>query len=262
MEKLYDRADIYDLLQTAQKDALTKAHWETLLRGKRVQTLLDVSIGSGNLTLPLLELGVALSGSDLSENMLKKCREKAAAKGYPVDLRVCDFREAAKCFRRQFDCVASTGNSLPYVPNSDLPGVLAQMDSLIRPGGYLYLDVRNWDRILRTRQRFYLYNPVFHGDTRINLVQAWDYNSDGTMDFNLLFTFEKENKIVQKELFQEHYYPVSRRFLLEILEKMGYEAPEIYCMPAQCGRFDETLDDWHSDWYALIARKPDCANCR
>jgi len=254
MEKLYDRADVYDLLENdPSRYVITKKHWQTLLAGKNVGSLLDVSIGSGNLTLPLLDLGVTLSGSDLSVNMLEKCREKAAAKGSAIDLRVCDFRELTKCFHQQFDCVASTGNSLPYVTNEEVLGVLAQMDALVRPGGYLYFDLRNWERILRTRQRFYLYNPVFDGDTRINLVQAWDYNLDGTMDFNLLFTFEKENKIRQKEIFQEHYHPVSQKLLLDKLAQMGYGSAEIYCMPAQVGLFDENKHDW----YALIARKPE-----
>lgn len=254
MEQLYDRADIYDSLENdpARYD-YTKKHWETILEGKSIQTLLDVSIGSGNLTLPLLDLGVVLSGSDLSESMLQKCREKAAAKGCHLDLRTSDFRELNRNFSGQFDCVASTGNSLPYVTNQEVLSVLEQMDGLVRPGGYLYLDVRNWDRILRTRQRFYLYNPVFRGDTRINLVQLWDYNPDGTMDFNLLFTFEKENKIVQKEVFQEHYHPVSQRILLDKLAALGYDSPEIYRMPAYAGKFDE---DKH-DWYAVIARKPE-----
>lgn len=205
MEKLYDRADIYDTLENdPARYAFTQKHWETILEGKSIQTLLDVSIGSGNMTLPLLDFGIILSGSDLSENMLQKCREKAAAKGRSMDLRVSDFRELNRNLSGQYDCVASTGNSLPYVANQEVLSVLEQMDSLVRPGGYLYFDVRNWDRIL------------------------------------------------QKEVFQEHYYPISRKLLLDKLEKLGYESPEIYRMPAHTGVFDE---DKH-DWYAVIARKP------
>ena len=63
---------------------------------------------------------------------------------------------------------------------------------------------------------------------------------------------EKENKIVQKEIFQEHYHPISQRLLLDKLEKLGYEAPEIFCMPAYIGEFDPE----NHDWYAVIARKP------
>lgn len=254
MEKLYDRADIYDLLEKdPSRYEFTKKHWETVLAGKQVKNLLDISIGSGNMTLPLLELGVELHGSDLSEAMLRRCQAKAAARNAVVGLKVCDFRELSANINGSFDCVASTGNSLPYVTNDEVLDVLEQMDALVCPGGYLYFDLRNWDLILRTRQRFYLYNPVFDGDTRVNLVQAWDYHVDGTMDFNLLFTFEKENKILQKEIFQEHYHPISQTLLLDKLKKLGYEAPEIRRMPAHAGAYDP---DKH-DWYSVIARKPE-----
>lgn len=252
MATLYDRTDIYDLFENEKKYAATRKHWETILEGKAVHSLLDVSIGTGNLTLPLLDLGIALYGSDLSETMLRKCQDKVDAKGGSIDLRVSDFRDLKKNFSEQFDCVASTGNALPYVPNTEITGVLEQMDALIRPGGYLYFDMRNWDKILKTRNRFYLYNPAFQGDVRINLIQVWDYNLDGSMDFNLLYTFEQENRIFQKEKFQEHYYPVAQKLLTDKLTAMGYQNFEILCHPAQFGAFD--LEK--SDWYCLIAQKP------
>lgn len=253
MNQLYNRADIYDLLENdPSRYAFIKKHWETILTGKSISSFLDVSIGSGNLTLPLLDLGVELHGSDLSNAMLYKCSEKAAAKNASIDLHVCDFRQLTQLFNTQFDCVASTGNSLPYVTNSEVLDVLVQMDSLVRPGGYLYIDLRNWDLILETRQRFYLYNPVFDGDIRINLVQAWDYNQDSTMNFNLLFTFEKENKIIQKEIFQEHYHPIKQRQILDQMQKLGYREIEIYRMPAHAGAFELQKHDW----YSIIARKP------
>ena len=66
MEKLYDRADIYDLLENDSRYEITKGHWQYLLKGKPVRSLLDVSIGSGNMTLPVLDLGIDLYGSNLS----------------------------------------------------------------------------------------------------------------------------------------------------------------------------------------------------
>ena len=194
MPSLYDRAEIYDLLENERRYEIAKRNWEVLLAGKNVRTLLDVSIGSGSVTLPLLDLGVRLSGSDLSEAMLERCRRKAAERGCEIDLRVSDFRELEQNFSGRFDCVASTGNSLPYVENDQVLGVLEQMDALVSPGGWLCFDLRNWDKILRTRQRFYTYPPFFRDDIRINLVQAWDYCPDGSMDFNLLYTFERDNR--------------------------------------------------------------------
>ena len=88
MSSIYDRTDIYDLLEDQTHWSAYKKHWKTLLQGKNVHSFLDVSIGSGSVTLPLCELGVQLAGSDLSEEMIRKCKEKASAAGYEIELRV------------------------------------------------------------------------------------------------------------------------------------------------------------------------------
>lgn len=142
------------------------------------------------------------------------------------------------------------GNSLAYVSNDEVMGVLEQMDSLVAPGGYLYLDLRNWDYVVQTKQRFYFYNPVFQGDTRINLFQVWDHNADNTVDFNLIYSFEQNNRILQKEIFQEHYHPIPQKMILDKLNAMGYDAPMLARFPAQAGEFKPD-----SDWYCLMAQK-------
>lgn len=258
MAELYDKTEIYDLFDDENKYRAVKKHWQTILEGKNIRSLLDVSIGTGSLTLPLAEMGVSLFGSDLNENMLKKCCEKAEKRGLSVNLRSCDFRCLKKKFTEKFDCVASTGNSLPHVNNPEILFVLEQMDSLVKEGGYLYFDIRNWDRILKDKTRFYLYNPAFDGDTRVNLIQVWDYNSDGSMTFNLLYTFEKGNAIYQKEFFQEHYFPVLRRLLLEKLQSLGYESIRLLCHPAY--RTDIAPED--ADWYCVTARKGSLSQTR
>ncbi|MDE7282229.1 MAG: class I SAM-dependent methyltransferase [Lachnospiraceae bacterium] len=251
MASVYDRADIYDLIEDESRYNVYKEHWKHILENRHIETLLDVSIGSGNVTLPLADLGVSLSGSDLSKSMLENCRKKADARNIDVELQCCDFRTVASRFTEKFDCVASTGNSLPYVSNEDVLKTLEQMDSLVKSGGYLYFDIRNWDKVLRDRNRFYLYNPFFDGDTRINLIQVWDYHEDDTMTFNLLYTFEKENKIFQKEHFEEHYIPVSQTILLDKLQKMGYENIEVMNFPS----YFKNIDINETDWYCVIARK-------
>lgn len=258
MAKLYDRADLYDLLENERRRQIVKRHWEWVLGGREVRTLLDVSIGSGNQTLPLAELGVRLYGSDLSGPMLERCAEKAARRGFSVDLRRGDFRRLDAAFDggAVFDCVASTGNSLPYVTNGEIPAVLAQMDRLVKPGGYLYVDLRNWDRILGTKQRFYLYNPTFlDNGTRMNLVQVWDHHGDGSMTFNLLYTFERENRIIQKEIFEEHYFPLRRELLLQELKRLGYGEIKLMCQPA----FLDGVKPEEAEWYCVLARKQEAS---
>lgn len=264
MANLYERTDIYDLLENEDRYNDVKRHWEAVLEGRKIRTLLDVSVGTGNLTLPLLDLGIEVYGSDLSGEMLDACRRKAAVRGYEIGLRRCDFRALteglaaseetdgdAVPFPERFDCVASTGNSLPYVTNAEAIQVLARMDALVAPGGYLYYDMRNWDKILRDRQRFYLYDPVFRDDTRINLTQVWDYHEDGSMTFYLLYTFERENRIFQKEKFEEHYFPIKRALLLDKVKEMGYRDIRTLCHPA----YVRGVDAGDADWYCVIAQK-------
>ena len=183
MHQLYDRADIYDLIESEARMQITRNDWKSLLAGKAIQTFLDVSIGTGGITLPLQELGIEVYGSDLSDSMLERCRKKALKKQKPLELRCCDFRDLSVWGGKHFDCVASTGNSLAYVSNDDILKVLEEMDAHVRHGGYICFDSRNWEKIKQEKQRFYLYNPFFHGEDRINLVQVWDHNPDGTITF-------------------------------------------------------------------------------
>lgn len=251
MGELYDRSDLYDLFESEERFQAIRRHWEKVLDGKDVHSMLDVSIGTGGLTLPLADMGIQLYGSDLSQTMLDRCRSNAERRGLSVDLRASDFRALRGRFDRQFDCVASTGNSLPHVNNGDVMTALREMDALVRPGGYLYFDTRNWERILRERERFYPYDPVCDGDVQIRVTQVWDYLDDGSMIFNLLYAFEREHRIFQKEVFEERYYPIRRQALLDELKALGYRRIEVMCHPA----YYEDVDLDRVAWYCVLAQK-------
>ena len=94
-------------------------------------------------------------------------------------------------------------------------------------------------------------DPFFHNGTRVNLVQVWDHEPDGSITFNLLYTFEQNEKIVQKEIFEEHYHPFPLRIVKEKLSDLGYE--ELSLRPFPCD-IPET-DFEKMEWYRVIARK-------
>ena len=252
MEQLYDRADVYDLIDSEERTKVIREDWRQFLADRRIQTLLDVSVGTGSMTLPLQELGIEIFGSDLSEAMLTRCRTKAEAKQKPVVLQQSDFRDLSCWKGQQFDCVASTGNALGYVSQADILVTLKQMDSLVKPGGYICFDSRNWEKIQREKQRFYLYNPFFRDGNRINLVQVWDHNPDGSITFNLLYTFERDNRIFQKEIFEEHYHPFPRKLIDDALADLGYHSVELRPVPSNIPETEFSK----MDWYRVIAQKP------
>lgn len=248
MGSLYDRADIYDLFEDDTRYQAYKKHWQTIFEGKNVHTMLDVSIGSGSVTLPVVELGIELSGSDLSETMLDKCRKKAK---HNIELKCSDFRDLSCWGNNKFDVVASSGNSLAYVNNSDVLRTLEQMDSHVNSGGYLYFDSRNWDKIIAEHKRFYFYDPLFDGDNRVNVMQIWDHNNDGSITFNIVYSFEKDNHIFQKEIFEEHYNPISKDVLVDKLVSMSYTQIELNCFPA----YFPKVEFEKVEWFSVIAKK-------
>ena len=147
--------------------------------------------------------------------------------------------------------MASTGNAIAYVSNDDVDLVIEQMDSHVSDNGYIYIDTRNWDKILKDKNRFYLFNPFFVNGERVNFIQVWDYNTDGSMTFNLLYTFEKNNKIYRKEKFEEHYYPVSKDLLINRLNELGYSDIQVLGFPSY---FPMKNSD-EIEWYTIFAKK-------
>ena len=82
--------------------------------------MLDVGIGFGFMTLPVLDMGITLPGSGLSKSMLQRCRDKAEKKGCHIRTVQSNFREVSSKLNEIFDRVASSGNALAYVPNDDV----------------------------------------------------------------------------------------------------------------------------------------------
>ena len=63
--------------------------------------------------------------------------------------------------------------------------------------------------------------------------------------------FERDNKIFQKERFEEHYHPVPQKLLLDKLTQLGYQDIRVKAFPVQFGVFDIE----NSEWYCVLAHK-------
>ena len=245
----YNYPELYDLFFTEKHHKMIKDFYSYMFEDKDISSFLDVSIGTGNLTLPLAEMGYEVAGADINKNMIEKAREKIKNQDLDVQLKVCDFQNISTAYEQKFDCVISTGNSLPHVKNNNVKKTLKEMTKLIKKGGYIYFDTRNWDRILDKKKRFYILDPVFKDNKRINYIQVWDYNKDGSMTFNIIISYEKNKKIYDKKIFQEKYYPIKADTLVHHLEKLGFENIKII------NHVFPQIDDFEKmKWYCIIAR--------
>ncbi len=246
----YDVPDAYDMFYTKGFRDETRLFYHKLFGHKRIREALDCSAGSGQMTMQLSELGFSVTACDVNRHMLKKAKQNFLERNLIADFVNCDFRNLKKSIKAEFDLVMSTGNSIGHVKNEEIETVIEQMDSVLKPGGTIYIDSRNWDLIMKRKQRFYLFNPIVRDKGRVNHVQVWDYNKDGSMIFNFLIFEEIENRIVSKRQFYVHYYPFSYTQIIEKLESMNYQHIRI----CKLGNIDET-DIENIDWYTITAEK-------
>lgn len=110
----------------------------TLARG---HDILDVGIGSGRASLPLLETGIALTGIDSSQAMLDECRRRAG--GRPIRLEHGDIT-AIPYADESFDTLVSL-NVMTHFPN--WREVLPEWLRVLRPGGRMVFDIYSLDHI-------------------------------------------------------------------------------------------------------------------
>ncbi|TAM59477.1 class I SAM-dependent methyltransferase [bacterium] len=106
--------------------------------GRRV---LDVGIGTGRGSIPLLAQGFQVTGIDSSQAMLDRCRQEAGAA--PIELLQADlaglpFPDAS------FDTLLSL-NVLVHFPH--WRGVLREWARVVRPGGVMIFDVHALDHV-------------------------------------------------------------------------------------------------------------------
>ncbi|MCD4651137.1 MAG: class I SAM-dependent methyltransferase [Candidatus Cloacimonetes bacterium] len=247
----YDFPEAYDLFFSNEFTGATLDFYKKIFSGTRIKDVLDCTAGTGQMTKPLVKLGFSVTLSDINRKMIRKARQNFAKEELEANFSISDILKLKMNIKREFDCVMATGNSLAHIKNEQLPEALNQMDALLRPGGMLYLDSRNWDKILERQQRFYLFNPIVREKGRINYLQVWDYNRDGSMTHNFLISEEIENKIVSKRQFYVIYYPFENACLPALLTDMNYENIRIFKLG------DPSVKDMDEiDWYTIVANKP------
>lgn len=248
---LYDYPDVYDERWSEAANKVYRDHYQKIFADCDITDILDCSIGTGDLTFCLCELGYQVSGSDLSTSMLSKAEEKAAQMGLSVPLVCCDFRDLTKHFNKQFSCVMSTGNAFAHVDHAGIEKTIGEMASLVKAGGYLYFDSRNWEKELKNKNRFRYGRPFIREDgTRINYVQMWDYHPDNTITINILQAYEQDNQIIKQDVYEEYLHPFPIRHTLSVMEGLGFETIAIKPLPYFDDKpFEET------DWYCVLAKK-------
>lgn len=186
---LYDAfSDDYDrFVDWSGRLAHELPHIEAQLTAVNAERILDAACGTGMHAIALAEHGYRVTGADLSVGMIKRARANAAAAGQDdIPFFAAGFGQMAQQVGNGYDAVLCLGNSLPHLlSRDDLKAALADFAAVLRPGGLLLIQNRNFDAVLANRDRWM--GPQAHRDDGREwlFVRFYDFNPDGTLTFNV-----------------------------------------------------------------------------
>jgi SAM-dependent methyltransferase len=198
--------------------------------------VLDVACGTGMHAIALAQRGYEVVGADLSGEMIERARANAraeraaAAAGMGVRFEVAGFGELAEALtpERAFDAVLCLGNSLPHLLTpDDLAAALADFAACLRPEGLLLIQNRNFDAVLARGERWMPLQACREGDREWLFLRFYDFESDGTLTFNVVTLRREEEGNWSQRLATTRLWPLQREELVAALEAAGFG--EIVC---------------------------------
>lgn len=139
----------YDILVDWEKRLGHEApFFQRVFASARARRVLDCACGTGHHARLFARWGLEVTGSDLSEAMVKQARHDAAADSAPqgrVEFVVTDFASLPAAFDEPFDAVICTGNSLPMAGTKKrFRRAVEGMFEVLAPGGVAVLHMLNF----------------------------------------------------------------------------------------------------------------------
>lgn len=242
-------AERYDLFlqdPALPGNEVKREFFTTLFEREGVERVLDCACGTGEDLRVLHSVGARVTGTDISEAMLAKAREKLAGTGMEITLERVDFRELPGRFEEPFDAVVCLATSLPHMlEEEEVLAALRSMHGVLRdPGGVLVLSQGMSDRMMVERPRII---PALNvrDHSRIFFI---DYHEETvTMHVLDLFHGEGENDF-RVDSFE--YRMIGREDYERLLKEAGFRIVEFY---SSFGF--EPYDELESNFMVVVARR-------
>lgn len=229
---LYDAfSDDYDrFVDWSGRLAHELPYIELQLTAVNAERIVDAACGTGMHAIALAEHGYRVTGADLSVGMIERARANAAAAGQDdIPFFAAGFGQMAKQLGTGYDAVLCLGSSLPHLlSQDDLGAALADFAAVLRPGGLLLIQNRNFDAVLASRNRWM--GPQAHRDDGREwlFVRFYDFNTDGTLTFNVATLRRDGEGAWIQGLEATRLRPWLRSELVEMVGLAGFNAISSY----------------------------------
>lgn len=216
------------------------------LRRYPFKSVVDAACGTGLHSIALKKLGVEVIGADNSPEMLQQAEQNARLQNVAIKWLAAPMQDLKHYLKQSFDGLLCLGNSLPHLLSAeDLQQTLKSFFALLNEGGCVVIQILNYSRILRERER--IVNIAEEGDKQF--IRFYDF-IDPLIRFNLL-TIHRQQQKVSHQLISTELYPYRREELDEALRQAGFINLEYF------GNMQfAPYDDRQSTNLVIVAEKP------
>ncbi len=189
-----------------------------LERIDRSSTVLDAACGTGVDAAVLARRGFNVWAADASEAMTERARARFESERLEIPLLRCQWTDLPAATGERFDVVLCVGNSLVHAAGADaMVQALTGLRRVVRPGGHVVIDSRNWEKLHADRCLVQVADRVVtrRGRRCVGLY-VWEIPERLDEDHiaHILFLFEDGDRI------QPHQHEISfRPFTLSELRR-------------------------------------------
>ncbi|MBN2259541.1 MAG: class I SAM-dependent methyltransferase [Clostridiales bacterium] len=216
---------------------------EKYLRELKVKNVLDLACGTGNASFELYERAYAVTGVDLSEEMLMVAKEKALEKNYKIKFMLSDMRDFQ--MNTRFDAVISLTDGFNYLlDEEDLSQAFNNVFEHLKSNGIFIFDMSS---IYKFKE--IIGNTTFaENDEDSSYIWENYYDEENNiLDFDVTI-FTKTSKDLFERKMENH---TQKGYGIEVIEKLlklsNFEILDVYGS-------NESLE--LSDRLFYVARKP------
>lgn len=210
------------------------------LRDQGARRILDAACGTGFHTVDLAEEGFEVVGADGSQNMVDKARENAEGLGFAnIPFLRADWTSLTERFPEgSFDAVVCLGNSFTHL--FDEPSrikALAEMRRVLKDGGALILDQRNYDAMLDRDDE--------NGHSLYYMGDSVEVTREELTEESLRFRFDYDDGAVSHLTIS----PIRQNYVTGLLRKVGFGEVQRY------GDFQAEYEFYEPEFVIHLARK-------
>jgi len=193
--------------------------------------VLDTACGTGQHVIALAKNRISIVGADFSGDMIKAARQNAKRAGLEeIPFYQAGFGQAASTFGNEvFDVCLCLGNSLPHVNDkNDLLNTLADFQTVLKPGGKMIIQNRNFDQVLQQQNRWMEPQTYYEDGQTWIFTRFYDFEPDAHILFNILVLKAETGKAFSQKVISTRLWGMKQDQLIMALEQTGFENFQLF----------------------------------